>query len=78
MILTFAVAVVFVWVSLTLVRVATAFNWYAVSSSAFLGRNAMGGLAGMVVMLILLGVMIALFVELTESESTPDPWPPSE
>ncbi len=77
-ILTFAVAAIFAWVTFTLFQVATAFNWYAVSPSAFLGRNALGGISGVVVMLILLGVMIALFAEFSETEPKPDTWPPSE
>lgn len=77
-ILTFTVAAIFVWVLLATFRVATAFDWYAVSTSGFLGRNALGGIAGLVVMLVLLGVMLALFAELTETEPAPDAWPPSE
>ncbi len=77
-ILAFVVAAVFVWLLLGLIRVATAFNWYAVSAGDFLGRNALGGIAGIVVLLVLLGVLIALYGELSETEPTPDTWPPSE
>lgn len=77
-ILTFGVVAVFAWVLLTTIRVATAFNWYAVSLSEFLGRHALGGVAGVVVMLIILGVAIRLFAELGETDPKPDTWPPSE
>jgi len=77
-ILAFAMAAILVWLLLGLIRVATSFNWYAVGAGDFLGRNALGGIAGVVVLLVLLGVLVALYGELSESEPTPDTWPPSE
>jgi len=77
-VLTFVIAGIFLWMLLTLIRVATAFDWTAVSAADFIGRNALGGVVGVLVMLILLGVMITLFGELTETEPLPDTWPPSE
>lgn len=78
-ILTFSVLVAFVWLLFGLLRVATAFNWYAVSGvTDFLGRNAIGGIVGVLVLVVLLGVLVALYSELSSVEPTPDTWPPAE
>jgi ABC-type siderophore export system fused ATPase/permease subunit len=77
-VLTFVVIGIFLWLLLTLVRVASAFDLTAVSASDFIGRNALGGVVGVVVMLILLGVLVALLGELMETDPLPDTWPPSE
>jgi len=77
-ILTFAVLAAFVWLLLGLIRVATMFDWYAVTPADFLGRNAIGGVVGVVVLLVILGVLVALYSELSETGPTPDTWPPSE
>jgi hypothetical protein len=77
-VLTFVVIGIFRWLLLTLIRVASAFDWTAVSAADFIGRNALGGVVGVIVMLILLGVLVTLFGELMESDPLPDTWPPSE
>ena len=77
-VLTFVVIGIFLWLLLTLIRVASVFDWTAVSAADFIGRNALGGVVGVIVMLILLGVLVTLFGELMESDPLPDTWPPSE
>lgn len=77
-ILTFAVMGAFVWLLLTLFEVVTSFNWYAISASNFVGETALGGIAGTIVLAIVLGVLTVLYSELTESDPTPNTWPPAE
>ncbi|MEF8782804.1 MAG: hypothetical protein V5A39_07370 [Haloarculaceae archaeon] len=78
-ILTFAVLAAFVWLLFGLLRVATAFNWYEFSGAAdFLGRNAVGGIVGVLVLVVLLSVLVVLYSELSSADPTPDTWPPSE
>ena len=77
-ILTFAVVSAFVWLLLTALRVAESFDWLAVGAGNFIGRNALGGIAGLVVLLVVLGALLTLYSELSESDPAPDSWPPSE
>lgn len=77
-ILTFAVIAVFVWLLLGLYRIATTFDWFAISTADFIGRHVLGGVVGVIALLILLGVLTLLFAELSESEPTPETWPPAE
>lgn len=77
-ILTFAITAAFVWILLTLLSVVGAFDWYAVTSGDFIGQNAVGGVAGVVVLLAVLGALTTVYSEVSESEPVPDSWPPSE
>lgn len=77
-VLTVAIAAASVWLLLTLLNVASAFDWLSASASDFIGQNALGGIAGVVVMLVLLGALLTLYSELSESEPAPESWPPSE
>jgi apolipoprotein N-acyltransferase len=77
-ILTFVVVAAFVWLLFGLLRVATAFDWYAVGAADFLGRNAVGGVLGVLVLAVVLGVLVVLYSELSSAGPTPDTWPPSE
>lgn len=77
-ILTFGIIAAFVWTLINLITVVGSFDWYAAASGDFVGQNAVGGIAGAVVLLIVLGSLITLYSETGESEPTPQSWPPSE
>lgn len=73
---TFGVMLAAVWTLLIAYEVATAFDWANWTVEAFLGQAAMSGIVGLLVMAILLGLMVVLYGELSESDPSPDPWPP--
>ncbi len=75
---TYAVLFALVWLLLTTYRVATRFDWSAITSPSFVGPNAVGGIVGVVVLVTLVMLLIALYGELSETEPAPEPWPPSE
>ena len=77
-VLTFAITAASIWILLTLLSVIGSFNWLSASASDFVGQNALGGIAGVVAMLVMLGVLLTLYSEVSESEPAPDTWPPSE
>lgn len=77
-ILTFGIIAGAVWILLNLITVVGAFDWYAANPSNFIGQNAIGGIVGIVVLLIILGGLITLYSEAGETEPTPQSWPPSE
>lgn len=76
--ITYAVLFALLWLLLTTYQVATSFDWAAITSPSFIGPNAVGGIVGVVVMVVLAMLLIALYGELSEGEPTPEPWPPSE
>ncbi|MFW6435209.1 MAG: hypothetical protein ACOCY1_02410 [Halovenus sp.] len=77
-VLTFVVLAAFVWVLLSLLSVMQQFDWLAVLSTDYIGQNAAGGIAGVVVLAVLLGALIFLSSEMGEGEPAPEQWPPSE
>jgi hypothetical protein len=77
-ILTFGIIFVMLWGLLNLYRVATSFNWEALAAPSFIGLNAVGGIAGVVVLAVFLMLLIGLYGELGESDPAPEPWPPTE
>ncbi|AHB66272.1 hypothetical protein HISP_09740 [Haloarcula hispanica N601] len=76
-ILTFVVLGAFVWLLLTLFEVLSTIN-FATGTATFVGQNALGGLAGVLVLTIVLGALVVLYSEITESDPAPQSWPPSE
>lgn len=77
-ILTFVVLGAFIWLGATLFQVAASFDWYAFGNGDFIGANATGGVAGVLVLAIVLGTLVVLYSEVTESDPAPESWPPSE
>lgn len=77
-ILTFVTLAAFVWLLVTLLDVMRNFDWLAVAGSDFVGQNAIGGIAGVVVLALLLGSLVTLYSEVSETEPGPESWPPSE
>lgn len=77
-ILTFVVLAAFIWLLLSLLDVMREFDWLAITTTDYIGFNAAGGIAGVVVLAILLGLLVALFSGVSEEEPTPESWPPSE
>lgn len=77
-ILTFGIIAAFVWTLINLITVVGAFDWYAAASGDFVGQNAVGGIVGVVVLLIILGAFVTLYSETGETEPRPQSWPPSE
>jgi hypothetical protein len=77
-ILTFAVTGAFIWLLLTTLNVAGSFDWLSAGAGDFIGRNALGGIAGLLVLLVVLGALLTLYSELSESDPAPESWPPSE
>lgn len=76
-ILTFVVLGAFVWLLLTLLEVASAVE-VATGTASFVGPNALGGIAGVFTLVILLGALVVLYSELTEADPAPQSWPPTE
>lgn len=72
----FGVLAATVWTLLVVVDVATAFQWSSWSPGQFVGKTAVGGIVGLVVLAVLLALLVTLFGELTEAEPTPEAWPP--
>jgi apolipoprotein N-acyltransferase len=77
-VLTYAVLFVLLWLLVTLYRVATSFDWTAITTPTFIGLNPVGGIVGVVVMAIVVMLVIALYGELSQEEPAPEPWPPTE
>jgi len=73
---TFGVLAAVVWTLLITFEVATAFDWTAFSPGAFVGQTAVGGIAGVAVLVLLLGLLVVLYSELTETDPAPQAWPP--
>ncbi|MFB6223729.1 MAG: hypothetical protein ABEH86_08685 [Haloarcula sp.] len=76
-ILTFVVLGAFVWLLLTLLEVAGSLE-LSTGTATFVGQNTVGGIAGVLVLAILLGALVVLYSELTEPDPTPQSWPPAE
>jgi hypothetical protein len=76
-ILTFVVLGAFVWLLLTLFDVLSTID-FATGTATFVGQNALGGIAGVLVLAIVLGALVVLYSEITESDPAPQSWPPSE
>lgn len=73
--ITFGLLLVFLWVLLAamgVLEVVGSADW------AYLGQGAISGIAGLLVMVVALGLLVVLFGELTETEPGPEPWPPDE
>jgi len=77
-ILTFVVLGAFVWLLVTLLEVLSAFDWVAVGSTDFVGQAPTSGLAGVLVLAVVLGTLVVLYGEVSETDPAPDSWPPSE
>lgn len=77
-VLTFGIIAAFVWTLINLITVVGRFDWYAAASGDFVGQNAVGGIVGVIVLLILLGSFIMLYSEAGETDPGPQSWPPSE
>ncbi|NHN64871.1 hypothetical protein G9463_16400 [Haloarcula sp. JP-Z28] len=76
-ILTFVVLGAFVWLLLTLFEVLSTID-LATGTETYVGQNALGGIAGVLVLTIVLGALVVLYSEITESDPAPQSWPPSE
>jgi len=75
-VVTVAVLIATLWTVLTVLDVAGRFNWMAFDTSEYVGQTAVGGVVGLLVMIALLGLLVGLYAEVTESGPGPDPWPP--
>lgn len=73
---TFGVLAALAWTALITYEVATTFDWAAWSPGAFEGQTAVGGIAGVAVLVLLLGLLVVLYSELTETDPAPQAWPP--
>jgi len=76
-ILTFVVLGAFVWLLLTLFEVLSTLD-FTTGTASFVGQNALGGIAGVMVLAIVLGTLVVLYSEITEADPAPQSWPPSE
>jgi len=76
-ILTFVVLGAFVWLLLTLFDVLSTID-FATGTGSFVGQNALGGIAGVMVLAIVLGSLVVLYSEITEADPAPQSWPPSD
>ncbi|GCF14706.1 hypothetical protein Harman_26410 [Haloarcula mannanilytica] len=76
-ILTFVVLGAFVWLLLTLFEVLSTID-FATGTGSFVGQNALGGLAGVFVLAIVLGTLVVLYSEITEADPAPQSWPPTD
>lgn len=76
-ILTFVVLGAFVWLLLTLLEIASLID-LTTGTASYVGQNALGGVAGVLTLAILLGALVVLYSELTEADPAPKSWPPTE
>jgi len=76
-ILTFVVLGAFIWLSLTALEVLSTID-YATGTGSSVGQNALGGIAGVLVLTIVLGTLVVLYSEITEADPAPQSWPPSD
>ncbi|MFT4922992.1 MAG: hypothetical protein ACI8XM_002213 [Haloarculaceae archaeon] len=75
-VVTFAVLAGGIWLVLTVIDVASRFDWGAISTTDFIGQTAVGGIIGLVIMVSVLGLLVYLFGEIGETEPAPSSWPP--
>lgn len=73
---TFAVLAATAWILLSTYEVATTFDWTAWTPAEFVGQTAVSGVVGLVVMVLLLGLLVVLYGEMSETDPSPTPWPP--
>ena len=76
-ILTFVVLGAFVWLLLTLFAVASTID-LTTGTATFVGQNALGGIAGVLVLTIVLGALVVLYSEIPEVDPAPQSWPPAD
>ncbi|WP_435185893.1 hypothetical protein [Halobellus sp. EA9] len=75
-IVTVAILVATLWTVLTILDIAGQFNWMAFDTSAYVGRTAVGGVVGLLVLIAFLGLLVGLYSEVTEADPAPETWPP--
>lgn len=73
-VLTFAVLAAAVWITATWFSVFESLNWSALDDAV--GPHGFGGIAGLVVLALTLGLLVALYGELTEDDPAPETFPP--
>ena len=69
-ILTFVMLGAFAWLVLTLFEVASTID-LTTGTATYVGQNALGGVAGVLVLTIVLGALVVLYSEITESDPAP-------
>jgi len=74
--ITFAVLATAAWTLLIAYEVATTLDWTRATGRDLVGQAATSGVIGLVVMVVFVGLLVVLYGELTETEPTPDTWPP--
>jgi len=74
--ITLGVMLAVVWTLAAVAEVASAFDWANWAVQDFVGQTAMSGIVGLAVMATLLGLLVVLYGELSETEPNPTPWPP--
>ncbi|MFB6236125.1 MAG: hypothetical protein ABEH81_04345 [Halopenitus sp.] len=74
--ITLGVMLAVVWTLVVVAEVASSFAWANWAVQDFVGQSAMSGIVGLAVMAILLGLLVVLYGELSETEPNPTPWPP--
>jgi apolipoprotein N-acyltransferase len=77
-VITFTLLFVLAWLVFSLYRVAVSFDWTTIATPTFIGLNAVGGIAGVVVLAVIIMLSIGLYGELGADDPAPESWPPSE
>lgn len=66
------------WVALTVFRVFDAIPSIWSGGGGSVGQTWLGGLVGLLVMLVVVGLLVALYGELSEPSPTPETFPPGD
>ena len=74
-VVTFGVMAAIAWTALVAYQVAGSVQWLS-WSGGYVGQNSAAGIVGVVVLALSLGLLVTLYAEGTESEPSPEPWPP--
>lgn len=77
-VLTFVTLGAFVWLLVAALSLLGSIDWLTIASADFVGRNAAGGVAGVAVIVVLIGLLVAFYSAIPEEEPAPESWPPSE
>lgn len=72
--ITFAVIAAAVWLTVSWFSVFESLNWSALGDTV--GPHGFGGVMGLVVLAASLGLLVALYGELSEEDPAPDSFPP--
>lgn len=73
--ITFGLLLAALWILLTWTQL---FGALDLTNAGTVGQGALSGVIGLVVLAVTLVFLVVLFGEISESEPSPEPWPPNE